>query len=385
MRILCCAIIWLALSQQAIASPPQTADELMENVRRTAEYNGMAMLCGDSQTSVDASSHFRHLVNVALLRWAIPIQQEPEFYRAYGERGKSFYTMLQTQQKHDMHPPADACQDNAAGFIIFKVSTAYDLSKDPRMAEALQALNGRIAGGYGSDDPKLAKAYAILQERTSDIGGPGVNDSYDLLKSNPLIASALSDAPTSNPNSGRSLGWADGIGEGKKKASLDPASTVLLAAFILCLVVVARNLSKVTPVDRYEGTLSKQGKPRWWVLAALSFVSIRGFVDLYVGVSSNNALNLLFGIFGIGCALLPFIEKYRARFLLLTGYWMLARGILSIFIIVWMTDGLEEFLEFLTTMPISVLPNVLISYVLPILIGVHFLRLHKATARLAGK
>lgn len=66
--------------------------------------------------------------------------------------------------------------------------------------------------------------------------------------------------------------------------------------------------------------------------------------------------------------------KYITRLLPIAGWWMLGRGILSIMLFIIVTEGVGEFI---VTMPISALPNIAISYVLPIVIGMYFLRLHK--------
>lgn len=375
MRAVFSIILLCALSHQAVASPPQTAGELMEDVRRTAEYGGIASLCDDNQTSIEASAHFTHLVNVALLRGVIPVHRESDYYRAFGEQAKTLYALKKTQEERGMQPPADACEENSAEFIVFKVSSSYDLNSDTRMAEALRALRGRIAGGDGSDDPKLAKAYAILRGDGSSASGgnwrPGVNDKYDPFKSDQVYSNAMDMLKNrSNPsaNKGPSLGWAE---------KLDPAITVVLVAFVVGVLLMGKNLSDRVP-GRYEGVLTVGGKPRWWVVAGLAFIFLKGLVDLYVAISNDNALNLLFGLLGVGCVLMPFTARYRARFLLIAGCWMLIRGVLNLALFIGLTEGLGEFLA---TMPIRMLPNVAMSYVLPIAIGAYFLRLHRSSGR----
>lgn len=236
-------------------------------------------------------------------------------------------------------------------------------------------------------DPSIAKALDSLENRTPVSSGTGPNqDNWDLLKSDPELAKAdlrnrTPVASSTGPN--QDLGWAANIGP-------DGVLVFTMAVFMaVTLLPYFKNrargkLQSASGISRtrYEGILLEQGKPKWWVVFGLFFVLVRGCADLYVGVSSDNALNLLFGLFGIGCALMPFIGKYRARFFLVAGCWMMVRGLLNLFLFISMTDGLGEYIA---TMPIGGLPNLIISYVLPITIGICFLKLHRASSSLAGR
>lgn len=204
----------------------------------------------------------------------------------------------------------------------------------------------------------------------SDFKNHAVADNYDPLKSNPLLAKAmngLTNKTTSSQDTGRSLGWADSI----VKSWPSIALTIGVIIIFIYLLKKGRNGS--------DGILTQNGKFKWYVLAGLSFVFLRGLLDAYIGITTDNALNLLFGLFGIGCVIVPLSSpKYIARLLLIVGLWMLGRGILNIMLFIIATDDVGEFI---VTMPISALPNIAVSYALPIVIGAYFLRLHKDRKR----
>lgn len=155
----------------------------------------------------------------------------------------------------------------------------------------------------------------------------------------------------------------------------ETASLIVIGSIILCLVIIARNLACDNTAQRYQGILHHNGKLYFAIIASITFTLGRAFIDLYMSISTDNAMNFILAMFGLAIGILPFTEKYRSRFIHMAGWWLLGRGLLNVAILLYML-GATKTAQLVIGMPISALPNMAISYLLPLGFGVYLLRLH---------
>lgn len=117
--------------------------------------------------------------------------------------------------------------------------------------------------------------------------------------------------------------------------------------------------------------------------ACLFFLFLRGLVDMYLGLSGDNALNFVMGIISLSIVLLLCAQTKHLMGLLLGAGWLLVRGILNITLFINMTPN-GRMGEFLATMPLSTLPNLIISFVLPFVVCAVFIHTYKQKSAPSG-
>jgi hypothetical protein len=130
--------------------------------------------------------------------------------------------------------------------------------------------------------------------------------------------------------------------------------TSLLSGYVAWRVSISRH---IYPVSTFSKLL----------IVCLLFLFFRGTVDTFLGIHGDSALNLLMGTISLILVLMLCSPTQYQKGLFWGGVWMLVRGLLNIGLFVWMGSG--SLVETLTTMPISALPNLIISYVLPFVVA----------------
>ena len=143
----------------------------------------------------------------------------------------------------------------------------------------------------------------------------------------------------------------------------------VLAAAVLAGFVFDSNF-KVRPAF--------QIKKRYNVIIACGFwfLAFRAVFDFGAAIYFNGALQFLLATIPAVCCLTALVEKYRPMFLPLAGIYMVLLGAANIvYVMIAIFDGHEfaEGMGVLMSMPLSVLPNAIITQVLPIGLGVYFL------------
>lgn len=307
-------LLWLflfviVLPNSSLANE-RTEAEALRDLKKGAGYLGAAVVCKEYNIAEMANQHLKYL------------QTRDTIAGIFHPDDEAF--LIQMQKETSQKVREDFLSDNSL----------FSCSELPASFESFR---------------KETRPYQ--EKQTSPF--TGVTDTYDPLKSNPLLARGRElrksrSLAVSQQSTGSSLGWADGI-------DMLALSVALFAAgFVAWRVSHTR---RVPPVSTFSTPL----------ISCLIFIFLRGTIDTYMGVSGDNALNFVMGAVSLVLILMICSQTRHEKGLLWGGLWMSARGLLNIGLFIWM--GSDNLAETLTTMPISALPNFIISYVLPFVVA----------------
>ena len=314
-------LLWLflfviVLPNSSLANE-RTEEEALRDLKKGAGYLGAAVVCKEYNIAEMANQHLKYL------------QTRDTIAGIFHPDDEAF--LIQMQKETSQKVREDFLSNNSL----------FSCSELPASFESFR---------------KETRPYQ--EKQTSPF--TGVADNYDLKKRDPLYAQAMEGLRTrtmpSQNTGGPSLGWADGI-------DMLALSVALFAAgFVAWRVSHTR---RVPPVSTFSTPL----------IFCLIFIFLRGTIDTYMGVSGDNALNFVMGAVSLVLILMICSPTRHENGLLWGGLWMSARGLLNIGLFIWM--GSDNLAEMLTTMPISALPNFIISYVLPFVVAGYLIKTYR--------
>lgn len=297
--------------------------EALRDLKKGAGYLGAAVVCKEYEIADMANQHLKYL------------QTRDTIAGIFRPEDEAFLIQLQKETSQrvredflSLNPPF-SCSELASSFENFRKETRSD---------------------------------SINRSFTST----GVTDNYDPLKSNPLLAKGLNGLrtrTTSTQSTGPSLGWADNIGEGYSAFTV----TLMLS---LCAMWVAFRGKRFLSMSA-----DMAARPSVLLMVCISFVFLRAVIDTFMGIYTDNALNLVMGVIGFSLILMICSERWHLESLLWSCVWMLLRGCMNMGLLVWTNSA--GFVEMIATMPISALPNFIISYILPFVVGVFFVKIYR--------
>ncbi len=329
--------LWLALFIIAFPNPlfanERTEAEALRDLKKGAGYLGAAIVCKEYEIADMANQHLKYLQIRDTIAGILRPEDEALLIQLQKE------TSQRVREDFLSSTPPFSCSELASSFENFRKETRLD------------PINRSLASA-------------------------GVTDIYDPLKSDPLLAKSLEglrNRTASTSSNTPSLGWADNIGKGNVRGAVAVTVTFILS---LCAVWVAfrgkRFLSMSTDIV---------ARPSVLLMACISFVFLRAAIDTFIGIHTDNALNLVMGVIGFALILMICSQRWHVESLLWSCVWMLLRGCMNIGLLV--RTNSAGFVEMIATMPISALPNFTISYILPFVVGMFFVKIYRRKVRKA--